>query len=386
MDWLDESMKNSKQYQEQPDFKSILEQFAPNAVEKQIDAYKDDAKETATQTTKALPGALEKHLGLSHSDAQLFSSETALDNGQGVGSLTAIFVSFDMSAHQLKQAFEEADEENAELYFRGLHPEDKSISDSMKRLNQLMVDSEARPTARFHPKAFREFRVTHVPVLLHATKGNVARVSGLLNLGWLKDQMRFTQGLTNLGNRGPTTEVIERDLIEEMQARMRGLDMDSKKKKAVDQFWNKQSMVSIPNSTEDKEFFIDPTVRVREDIVNPNGDVLARAGDIINPISTVPSMNTYLLFNSRNPKHVEWVKSQVSSKGYNGIVMVMTSEIERDNGWEQLGKLRKELKREVYLIPKEMVERFAITGLPAIVTTDLKTNLLKIRQLVIEER
>jgi len=383
MDWLDKSMKQAEALQEKPEFKSILEKFAPDAVEKQIKPYSKTAKSIGADATKALPTALEQYAGVDKKDAQFFSGNAPSKETSSGESLSAIFVSFSLSDRQLNQAFDEAASHGAEVYFRGLHPDDSTIDDTMKRLRTILKDTKSWAPARFHSKAFSEFNVSKVPTLLHATKNNVATVSGLLNLNWLKDQMRFTEGLTSLGKRAPTKPVIEDDFIEQIKARMRGLDMEDRKAAAVKNFWKKQSLVSIPNAKEQKIFYIDPTVRVQKDIVNPNGDVLARQGDIINPLKTAPVMSTYILFNATKPQQVDWALSQL--KIASGKVMVMTSQMDREDGWEHLASLRKAMKREVFMIPKQLAERFAITGLPAIVTTDLDKYLLKIQQYALKE-
>jgi conjugal transfer pilus assembly protein TraW len=385
MDWLDKSMKKAESLQEKPEFKSILEQFAPEAVEKQIAPYTQQANDISQQSFKALPDALVKYTGVDQKDAATFTGRYDKETPESSDSLSAIFVSFSLSDRQIKQAFEEAESHGAEIYFNGLHPDDKTITDTMRRLRDVMKGSDVWIPARFHPKAFREFNVTQVPVLMHATANNVATVSGLLNLSWLKDQMRFTEGLTNLGKRAPTKPVIERDFIEEITARMRGLDMKSKQSAAVENFWKKQALVTIADAKEDKTFYIDPTVRVQKDIINPNGDVLARKGDVINPLQSAPTQSTYILFNATKPHHVEWAFNQMNKVGSLGKVMVMTSQMDKEDGWEHLSALRKKMQREVYMIPKQLVERFAITGLPAIVSTDLDKYLLKIQQYSLSE-
>ena len=386
MDWLGKSMKKAEALKEKPEFKSILEQFAPEAVEKQIEPYKKQANETSQQSVQALPDALVNYAGVEKKNAYKFIGQSDKQTQQVTESLSVIFVSFSLSDRQIKQAFEEAESHGAEIYFNGLHPDDKTITDTMQRLRGLMKGSDVWIPARFHPKAFREFNIKQVPVRLHATPDNVATVSGLLNLSWLKEQMRFTEGLTNLGKRAPTKPVIERDFIEEITARMQGLDMKSKQKAAVKNFWKKQALVTIADAKEDKIFYIDPTVKVQKDIINPNGDVLARKGDVINPLQTAPTQSTYILFNATKPHQVDWAFNQMNSVGSLGKVMVMTSQMYRDDGWEHLAALRKKMQREVYMIPKQLVERFAITGLPAIVSTDLDKYLLKIQQFsLIEE-
>lgn len=379
-DWLEQSMKKKESVTEDMAKKGILETYAPGAVEQQLKAYMDSAESIANQSNPIIAKTLKEKMGVSQKDANEFAGVSSHDPVSSLPPMSAIFVSFSMKQRELVQAFEEADSVGAEIYFRGMHPDDKSVTDTMNRIKQLMVSSKARPSARFNPKAFIEFNVTNVPVIVHARSGNVAYVSGILNFDWLKQQMDYTNGLTNLGVRGPIQPVLERDIIEELQARMRGIDMEGKKKKAVTEFWKKQPFTPIPDATEDKVHFIDPTVRVQKDIVNPNGQVLARAGQEVNPLDTAISKNTYILFNAKSSTQIDWAKNQLNLIGYNGIAMLMIPELDRDKGWENLADLRKQFNRDIYIIPKQMVDRFFISGLPSLVTTDRSTDMIKVQQ------
>lgn len=379
-DWLGQSMKKKESVSQEMAKKGILETYAPGVVEQQIQQYKESAALIANQSNSIIAKTLNEKMGVSKNDANVFAGGTANSSDSSVPPISAIFVSFSMPHRELVQAFEEADSVAAEIYFRGMHPDDKSVTDTMNRIKQIMASSKARPSARFNPKAFIEFNVSSVPVIVHARSGNVAYVSGILNFDWLQEQMDYTNGLTNLGVRGPIKKVLERDIIQELQARMRGIDMEGKKKKAVTEFWQKQQFSPIPDATEDKVHFIDPTVRVQKDIVNPAGKVLARAGQEVNPLDTAISKNTYILFNAKNATQIDWAKNQLNLIGYNGIAMLMIPELDRDKGWENLADLRKQFNRDIYIIPKQMVDRFFISGLPALVTTDQSTNMIKVQQ------
>ncbi len=299
--------------------------------------------------------------------------------------MTGIFVSFSMTDYELREAFKAADEHGAELYFNGMHPADDSIGKTMVRLRKLMEHHETTSTARFHPKAFQEFEVTAVPAIIHARKGAIGVAHGTMNFDYLKKMMTDTSGLNDFGIIGSTRAILEKNLLEEIQERLAKLDGEKLQRQAVDNFWKKKQFLVIPPAQKTETFYINPTVKVTKDIVNPQGEILAKNGQVINPLETMTMSNAYILFDATDPLQIEWVNKHIAKSLYKGIVMLMTSQLHKDNGWEHLSALRKNFQREIYLIPKEMVERFAITGLPAIVTTDNQKKLVKVEQISIKE-
>lgn len=372
-----------KAYMQQLNQSGILEQYSDDNTAKKVEPYKEVAKQISNNSLANLAVSLNKYMGLSQDEASLFAG-TAGTN-ETPETLTGIFVSFSMSAHEIRQAMLEAQEQGAELYFIGMHPSDQHIGDTMKRFRQMMASTDTVANVRFHPKAFEEFGITAVPAVLHAQKGSVGLIHGLMNIDHLKRQMKDTTGFNDFGFHGPTKPVIERNLLEEIQERVAQLDGEALKKQAVDNFWKKRPFTRLPSASKSEEFYINPTVKVTKDIVNPNGDVLARAGDTLNPLDTLPAQNTYVLFNARDIQQLQWVDAHLAEAKYTGIIMLMTSELDTLDGWEHLSALRKHFMQEIYLIPKELVERFTITGLPAVVSTDNKKKLIRINQYAIKE-
>ncbi len=52
----------------------------------------------------------------------------------------------------------------------------------------------------------------------------------------------------------------------------------------------------LPPAQEHKEFLIDPTVRVTQDVKDKQGRVIASAGELINPLSRFPQNLTMIIF------------------------------------------------------------------------------------------
>lgn len=386
-DWVAEMLSKKEAITKQMTSNGSMRQFQAKNVESDISKYIKQAQEIADNSVIAQEQQQKDANSLFGNTAAAINALPPLENPSTFQStsLSVIFVSFSMSDKELRDAFTAADTHGADVYFNGMHEDDENIMDTMNRIKRIMSTIDAKPHARFNPKAFTELSVKQVPMIFHAVKGNVGYVSGLMNFDWLKRQMEFTVGLNNFGKQGPTSHVAEENIIHVLQQRTRAMDMDGRKEKAVKNFWGKQTFVRIPNTTEEKIFYINPTVKVSKDIVNPNGDVLARAGQVMNPLTSAPSKNTYYLFDANNNEHVRWALSKVDKSLTQGIQMFMTSGLNKENGWDHLSSLRERFTREIYLIPQEMVDRFKITGLPAVVSTDNERGLLKIHLIDLQE-
>lgn len=369
-----------KRYMEELQKSGALAPFSQEYVDEKTKPYHANAQQIGAQSLATIATSLAAQP--TGTEALGLEAEPA-DAAPSI--VKAIFVSFSMNRAEIRQAFEEAEQHQAELYFYGMHPDDQNIPQTMTRLRALMKDSKANAKARFHPKAFDEFKITAVPALLIAEPGRVGLSHGHLNFDYLQQRIASKEGLNDIGLIGPTKPVIERNLMDVISERVAALDGEKLKKQAIDNFWKKRQFVSIPAAAKDAEFYIDPTVRVTKDIKNSQGVYLASAGDVLNPLATVPNMNTYILFNALDQRQLEWADRYLKEGKHTGTVMLMTSELNKEQGWDHLSALRQHFSRELYLIPKEMVERFKITGLPAVVTTDMQKRLLKINQYALKE-
>lgn len=382
--WLDENQKQQKLILEEMQKSGQLKIFEQKAVEDKTQKYNEVSQQIGRDSVKKETFSLDQYEGLESSSGGTQVASMQPDKNVQPDTLKAIFVSFSMTNQELYSAFSEAGQIGAEIYFNGMHPDDENIGQTMRRLQKMAGDIKERPSARFHPKAFEEFEVQSVPYMISLSKGKSLSVAGVLNFGWLDEKGVDKEGRHHFGTQGAVRPVIERNLLEEIELRLSRIDFEEKKKQAVAKFWSKQKFVQLPRAQKDEAWMIDPTVKVTKDIVNPNGEVLARKGDIVNPLASIPALNTYILFNARDTKQLEWAYSQKSSGKLVGTVMFMSSELDAEKGWDHLSALREQFKQEIYMVPKEMVDRFKITALPVIVSTDLERKMLKVQQFSME--
>jgi len=343
--------------------------------------YYGSANELVQQTQSRLPAAIQSVSGISASEAGMFTADNSHSEQAEDGSFKALYISFSMTDDALRAALEEARDAGAQVFLNGLKPGHRGIQETMVAIQEVATGIENPPFTRFHPEAFDRFGITQVPTMMIHQNGKSVLASGITNFKWLEERLEDeSSGVTHLGAYGPTAEVQERNLLEEIQERLAEIDWEEKQRQAVANFWNNQEFFELPKATADEEWYIDPTIRVVEDIVNPRGDVLAHAGQVVNPLHQATANLAIYIFDGQDIEQVEWLIHELSTAETPAQTMLITSRLDRQNGWEHLEVIRGMFRQEVYLLPEEIISKFQITALPALVQTDLEKGMMRINQ------
>tara|TARA_Y100000780_G_scaffold178995_1_gene164300 strand:- start:9452 stop:10666 length:1215 start_codon:yes stop_codon:yes gene_type:complete len=375
-DWLQQSMKKSEQYVDDLKKAGLLERHVNPEMLPQVQQYLEEANEISK---KSYSNEIYK--------SEFTSNYTLPDQpivSKAPDSSSYIFVSFAMTDAELRSAFQVAEKEGAELLFRGMHPDDLNITDTMVRIRRIMKGLDISPSAKFNSKAFDEFRITAVPYLFYATKEQIGMAGGVLSFDWLRDNLSGS-GFQSLGVVGPTKSVIEKPFLQEIKERFARIDGKRKKEEAIARFWHKQAFTHLPETENPKIFYIDPTVEVQSDISNPDGVVLAYAGDRVNPLETAVVKQTYFIIDPLKTDHLEWVRTQIATLDDFQQYKVLVTRLDRTDGWKKLSQLRTLFSREIYLLPSVMAERFHISSVPAVVSTDIEKKMLKVSLVKLSE-
>jgi conjugal transfer pilus assembly protein TraW len=180
---------------------------------------------------------------------------------------------------------------------------------------------------------------------------------------------------------GPTYPIREPDLLEDIQARLKSLE-SSGRLKVLQQEALKRSQSSIERPDPVKSVvrtvtpgthYVDPSWRVPRDITTPSGELIARAGDIVNPLDYVPLSNHLLFFDQRDAAQVR--KAAAILKHYDGKVKPILV------AGEPL-KLTRQWKQQVYFDQGGyLVRRFGIRQVPALVSQDVAMKRLRVDEL-----
>jgi len=292
--------------------------------------------------------------------------------------MTYIFVSQSMPEQLLStlyQSFEtQPDDGHVEIVFRGLKPDQRSVSQMMRDIWKFISDNGLKPevSITLNPTLFRELNVTSVPQIAHIMPdGEVARVKGMLNHHFFLAQLDDAETL-DLGVQGELFSISERSLIEVIQERIAEIDWDQKKRNAINSFWRNYLYEALPPASVPKSFYADMRVLVSKDIPDGRGGLIARKGEMINPFDSVAGMTNYnrrvIVFDPNHASQLSWAKYQVEAalKLNQRPVPMLTNIIEGDI--ETFPKVERFLKTQIYLLIPEAVKRFSLSESPTLVT------------------
>jgi len=255
----------------------------------------------------------------------------------------------------------------AVIAVRGLPAGMRTIEQFMMYLKQLSQDAKL-PPLRLDPTLFRKYGVSVAPTLILERQGEkVAEVRGLASPDWLRRQVAAGRK-GDLGQMGPTSPIAERDLIEELQERLWAVDWEKKKQEAYARYWRRFKFVDLPPAREERRFTVEVKYTVPHDVVLPDGTVAARRGQVFDLFQVVKPTFVLLVFDGGRPGQVAWAKE--AAKQYQGklrVKFLATTLPDRDNGWQGLENLERELQGPVYLLNEQVRDRFRLQHVPAVV-------------------
>jgi len=280
--------------------------------------------------------------------------------------LKVVFVSFSLGDTALKGLFEEASgQDDALLVFRGPKPGQK-LPALFADLKRLLKDIDPVPNIVIDPTRFQKWAVSSVPEMVVETDDKaLLQVKGVSSLTWLND--KFKAGATgDLGRLGNVYDIAEIDLLEEIKRRMAAIDWRQKQQQAIAHFWDQQKFEVLPVALEDHERVIDITVTAPRNLTAPNGQLIVRAGQTVNPLDKMPFGLCLIVFDATETAQVQWVR-QLSCQDKKARVMYLATSVSRQDGWDDLKALETSLNSSVYLLTPDVRNRFQLQHVPSLV-------------------
>lgn len=234
---------------------------------------------------------------------------------------------------------------------------------------QRLRGSGALPGLRLDPTLFRRHRVQAAPtVVLERDGEKIAEVRGLVSPKWLRRQVAAGRR-GDLGQMGPTSPLAERDLIEELQGRLLAVDWEAKKRRALARFWERIKFVALPRAQEERRYYVEAKYQVPQDVVLPDGKVLARAGEELDLFRQVRPSFALVVFDAGDPAQVSWAKEALREHGGRWRVKLLATALP-ERRMSALEKLEAEIQAPVYLLTEEVRERFRLERVPALVVPE----------------
>src|SRR5699024_6871528 len=131
----------------------------------------------------------------------------------------------------------------------GLGPNMTTINDLMHLMAGIEKGLDGAPPVSLAPMMFTKLGITSAPTVVYYDHGNpVARLEGSLEIDWLKDEV--ANGKTgDLGSRGPSHEIAERNLMDVIRERWAKINWAKKKQEAINNFWSHYDFTDLPQAT-----------------------------------------------------------------------------------------------------------------------------------------
>jgi conjugal transfer pilus assembly protein TraW len=176
----------------------------------------------------------------------------------------------------------------------------------------------------------------------------------------------------DLGAIGPTFSIAEPDMLEWIEKRVADKVKSGEFKKMQDEqvakikhkLENPEPLTTVTKAVTNRSMFFDPTMLVKENVLDGKGKILVAAGTMINPLDKITMSRPLVFFDARDPDQVAFAKKYIDSR--NGLpmpVLVGGSYFDLMKKWDT----------PVYFDQKSnLIRRFGIRFVPAIVYQEQK--------------
>jgi conjugal transfer pilus assembly protein TraW len=278
-----------------------------------------------------------------------------------------IFVSQSMPAAEIRAALQMSSETGAIVVVRGIM-KGQPIDQVAQWFSPYMDQMDAAPTVAINPVVFKEFDVQSVPMTLVRYNGKAVKVKGIIDVDYLLNQIVESGKEGDLPQVGPTYEIAEPDMVDEIQRRIAKIDWEKEKKGAVDRMWTNGHWKPVPLPTQEKTTtrMYDPSVVYTETVYGPGNKVVIPAGTKINPLDHVQMQGHLIVFDGTDKKQMAQVKQWMKDHRDVETRMLIASNMDVSKGLAGMVELRNYFGMPVMLLQPKMVERFDIRRVPYI--------------------
>lgn len=280
-----------------------------------------------------------------------------------------IFASLSMHHQTLHDLFISSQKyPNSIIVFRGV-PENSNLTEGITLIHSLINGLEPLPNIVIDPTMFKKNNIDTVPTIVIKEQGQEqARVSGLISPEWILNEIE-DDFRGDAGVKGNTYEIAEPDLIEVMKSKVAGIDWEQKKQNALNNFWKKQEFISLPVASKYNKRELDPSVLVTKDIVTANNEIIAKKGDVINPLDLRPFTQTVFIFDPTDKRQTNVILTIKDNIKTPRATFLVTS-MDREKGWTFYNEITDLLDAPVFYLTQDIKDRFLIEAIPSVITAD----------------
>lgn len=227
-------------------------------------------------------------------------------------------------------------------------------------------ESEPSPGVMIDPTLFTRYAVTVAPTLVYVSDGKaIATARGLTTVDWFRERVTSGQ-IGDIGQHGETSLVSEEDMVEALKAAAAKRDWKASREKSFRAHWDSLEYLDLAVARTDRLREIDPSFVVTEGITAPDGTVIAYAGQRVNPLDSLPFTQVLIVFDATDPAQRPMVEKALKRAGDRRITLI-TTKYARATGYEGLGDLWSDFGRPVFILDRDLRERFAIERVPSFI-------------------
>jgi conjugal transfer pilus assembly protein TraW len=275
-----------------------------------------------------------------------------------------IFVSLSMPPEELQQAGIRANDEQAVLVLRGVESDSNIHILGRKLIDILKPTVKPLPKTLIDPTLFLEHNIQGVPSMVEVnSKQEIRRVKGLPGFRWLTEREPGDHG-----KMGATYDILEPNMIDEMKRRIMTVDWNKKKEDAIKNIWNNQTMFQLPVSKLQSTRVLDMSIKLTQDISLPDGRMIAKKGDVVDPQKLLPMKHVFIVFDNTDNQQRELAKKIGDENRRNNTpVVYLFSNMDKSQGWQAFNGMSDYFAAPVYKLSQSLIDRFQIHALPSVI-------------------
>ena len=306
-----------------------------------------------------------------HYVQNLTAGEANPDTADMAKVTTVVFISLSMPQSTLATLFAQGSgRKDVAFVLRGWQAPD--FSQMIGAVMKQMPKGRPQASVLVYPQAFEEYGIDQVPVTIHQSKKTHKwyKLTGEIALDGAIAELERGHGGRVVGNTYP---IAEPDILEVIHTRMAATDWtkqmaDARQHAAERPF----SGVEMPRAARTESHTFDPSVVMARDIVNPaNGQLLARAGQRVNPLELQSFPYVVLAFDPYDNRQLQWAADMVKAHP-TAIVFVTRNAVHADGQptWNVI-------HTRTYPLDERSAERFDIHSVPTMVQQQGKAMLVQ---------
>ena len=190
-----------------------------------------------------------------------------------------------------------------------------------------------------------------------------------------------------VGWQGVTYPIKERDMLEVIQERAAKIDMQALEtrvrneiREQAETFRAADAVAGLPPAREPRQYRVDLTYTVPQDVTDVKGNVVYPAGHKVNPLKIMADQGLHypfllLVINGERREEIKWF---IDSEFNNPRVKLLITD-----GYPY--KLAESVQRPVFQLSRLIKDRFAIQETPSLVLWPLESDYLAVRTIVVPD-